>query len=73
MERREVQSVRYEIRKGWGFPVGLIPLLGFSPVVGDEPVRLIKTDLASGRRIEKGYDVTYDIHQEHPTVWPEGR
>jgi len=73
MERREVQGIRYEIRKGWGFPLGLIPLLGISPVVGDEPVRLITTDLASGRRVEKGYDVAYDIHEEHPTVWPEGR
>ena len=73
MEWREVQSVRYEIRKGWGFPMGLIPLLGVSPVVGDEPVRLITTDLASGRRLEKVYDVAYDIHQEHPKVWPEGR
>ena len=73
MEQREVQGVRYEIRKGWGFPLGLIPLLGVSPVVGDEPVRLITTDLASGRRLEKGYDVAYDIHQEHPKVWPDGR
>lgn len=73
MDRREVQGVRYEIRKGWGFPLGLIPLLGISPVVGDEPVRLITTDLASGCRIEKGYDVAHDIHQEHPKVWPEGK
>jgi hypothetical protein len=73
MEQREVQGVRYEIRKGWGFPLGLIPLLGISPVVGGEPVRLITTDLASGRRVEKGYDIAYDIHQEHPEVWPDGR
>lgn len=73
MERREVQGVRYEIRRGFGFPIALIPLIGVSPVVGDEPVRLITTDLATGRRDEKGYDVGYDVHQEHPTVWPESR
>jgi hypothetical protein len=73
IEHREVQGVSYEIRKGWGFPIGLIPLLGISPVVGDEPVRLITTDLASGRRVEKGYDLAHDIHQELPNVWPEGR
>jgi hypothetical protein len=71
MERREVQGVRYEIRRGWGFPLGLIPVLGVSPVVGDEPVRLITTDLVSGRRVEKGYDVADDIRQEHPKAWPE--
>ena len=73
MEQREVQGVRYEIRKGWGFPVGLVPLLGISPVVGDEPVRLITSDLSSGRRVEKMYDVAYDIFHEYPTIWPPGR
>jgi hypothetical protein len=73
MERREVQGIRYEIRRGFGFPIALIPLVGVSPVVGDEPVRLITTDLATGHREEKGYDVAYDIHQAHPEVWPESR
>lgn len=53
MERREVQGVRYEIRRGFGFPFALIPLVGVSPVAGDEPVRLVTKDLATGHREEK--------------------
>jgi len=71
MERRQVQGVRYEIRRGFGFPVALIPLIGVTPIVRDEPVRLITMDLTSGRRVEKRYDMAYDIHQEYSTVWPE--
>ena len=71
LERREVQGVLYEIRRGWGFPLGLVPILGVSPVFGDEPVRLVTTDLASGLRIEKGYDVAQDIYLAYPAIWSE--
>lgn len=73
IEQREVQGVRYEICRGWGFPLGLIPVLGVLPVVGNEPVRLITTDLVSGRRVVNSYDAATDVRQEHPTVWPERR
>jgi hypothetical protein len=73
MERREVEGVRYEIRRGFGLPYALIPLRGVTPIVGNEPVRLITTHLASGRREENSYDIAQDVRREHPSVWPETR
>ncbi len=73
MERREKDGFLYEIRRGFGFPGNLLPLIGLTPAIDNEPVYLVKTDLSSGIRQVKGYDVSYDIYQEYPAVWPEKR
>ena len=73
VERRDHEGVRYEIWKGWGLPHGFTPLLGLTPLVHGEPVRLTMTELALGKRHEKGYDVTSDVLAAYPRVWPDGK
>ena len=73
VERRDHEGVRYEIWKGWGLPDGFIPLVGLTPIVHGEPVRLTMTDIASGRRREEGYDLASDVLAAYPRVWPYGK
>lgn len=70
MEREEMGGIRYELRRGFGFPVAFIPLVGATPVVLDEPVRLTMTDLTSGQMKEEDYDVPYDVFSKYGEVWP---
>lgn len=71
MEERQGDGNRYEIKRGFGFPFALIPLVGVFPIVGNEPVHLVTTDLASEKRTTKNYDLPMDIYRDHPKIWPE--
>ena len=73
MDKREFHGVYYEVRKGFGFPVGLIPVIGAVPIITNEPVRLITTNPTSTQRAERIYDTASDIYQEHPEIWTENK
>jgi len=69
----EKDSVRYEVYVGFGLPWGLLPVVGMMPVANEEPVILVKTDLTTGEKVSRGFDVFEDIAKKYPAVWPNHR
>ena len=68
MKQLELQGVRYEIYRGYGFPLGLFPLVGVFSLT-EEPVRLVIIN-KDGRKEVKDYEHPQDLRKEYPSVWP---
>jgi hypothetical protein len=64
-------SSRYEIKRGYGWSFDYLPLVGIAPLITVEPCRLVITDQQTGSSQVRNYDLTIDVYNEYPQVWPE--